>query len=143
MKHFTLQLSPDMKSMNFFNNKLCIEISQKENNGLSTHNGSLRGFSGPDGPDGDPGTMNVPGNALGPYNATESTPLKIIGFNNTVSRHKRYTGSDEFVKDNDGMVMTKLEETQDHTHQLVPNGSIAAYMISYAQNGVGGGENNG
>lgn len=126
MPEINLQLNPDNKSLGFDSNKLCVKISPDSDNGLSIDgNGDVVATKAPDGDPGTGGTMNTPGNALGPSNATATTPLRIIGCNTTVSRHKKYSGSDTFIQDNDGPVMTKLSN-----QTLVTNASIAAWMIT-------------
>jgi hypothetical protein len=121
------RLNPDDQTIGFSGNKMCLKISSKANNGLSFNNGKIVATKAPDGTPGSGGTMNTPGNALGPINSTETDSLAIVGFNSSVSRHQKYTGEDTFLKANDGPVMTKLEG--DH---LKPNASIAIYMIMHA-----------
>ena len=127
MRKITLQLDPDLQTIDFNGNKMCLKISDKPNNGLSFVNGKLVATKAPDGTPGSGGTMNTPGNALGPITSTESTYLQTIGFNSSVSRHKKYTGMNTFLQDNDGPVMTN-----NHNGEMVPNGSIATYMIALA-----------
>lgn len=126
----TLQLNPDSQTVGFSNNKLVLKISAKANNGLSFVDGKIVATKAPDGSGGSGGTMNTPGNAIGPIDATENTSLNKVGFNSTVSRHKKYTGSDNFIQANDGPVMTKNENGQ-----MVPYKSIAHYMILHATGG--------
>lgn len=125
-----LKINPDLQTIDVDNSKLKLKISSKENNGLSITDGKIVATKAEDGSPGSGSTMNTPGNAIGPIDATSSTSLRIIGFNSTVSRHKKYTGTDSWLKINDGPVMTKLSESS-----LVADGSIASYMISHA-NGV-------
>ena len=127
MGEIILRLKPDLQTIDFNGNKMCLKISAKANNGLSFVNGKLIATKAPDGTPGSGGTMNTPGNALGPITATESTYLQTIGFNSSVSRHKKYTGADTFLQDNDGPVMTN-----NYNGEMVPNGSIATYMIALA-----------
>ena len=86
--------------------------------------------SNPDGSGGSGGTMNTPGNAIGPVDVTENTSLNTVGFNSTVSRHKKYTGTNSWLRTNDGPVMTK-----NSNGQMVPYGSVAHYMILLAIGG--------
>lgn len=127
MRNIVLKLNPDNKAIGFSGNKLCIKISSKPNNGLSFITGILTATKAPDGSGSSGGTMNTPGNGIGPISSTPSTTLDILGMNSSVSRHKKYTGGNTFIRENDGPVMTKL-----NNGSLVSNGSIASYMISYA-----------
>lgn len=126
MQEVKLQLNPDNLTLEFDNNKIKVKRSTKENNGLSFVNGKLVATKAPDGSGGTPGSSNTSGNAIGPITADATTPLPVVGFNSTVSRHIRYTGVDEFIIENDGPVMTRM----DGDHLLV-DGSIAAYMITH------------
>lgn len=125
-----LKINPDLQTVNADNSKLKLKISAKENNGLSITDGKIIATKAADGSPGSGGTMNTPGNAIGPTDATSSTSLQTVGFNSTVSRHKKYTGTNSWLKSNDGPVMTKLSGSS-----LVANGSIASYMISRANGG--------
>lgn len=125
-----LKINPDLQTVNADNSKLKLKISAKENNGLSITDGKIVATKAADGSPGSGGTMNTPGNAIGPTDATSSTSLQTVGFNSTVSRHKKYTGTNSWIKSNDGPVMTKLSGSS-----LVANGSIASYMISRANGG--------
>ena len=125
-----LKINPDLQTVNVDNSKLKLKISSKENNGLSITDGKIVATKAADGSPGSGGTMNTPGNAIGPTDATSSTSLQTVGFNSTVSRHKKYTGTNSWLKSNDGPVMTKLSGSS-----LVANGSIASYMISRANGG--------
>ena len=122
-----LKINADNQSIGFSGNKLCLKISSKANNGLSFSNGKLIGTKAADGSSGSGGSMNTPGNGLGPVNSTESTSLEKVGFNSTVSRKKKYTGTNQFINDNDGPVIAKFDGSGNLTR------SIALYMI-------GGGE---
>lgn len=126
-KNIKLELNPDMQTLGFSGNKMCIKISSKENNGLIFKDGKIFARKAANGTDGWGGTMNTSGNAIGPITSTETDHLETIGFNSSVSRHKKYTGSNSFLKDNDGPVMTLLEEGS-----LKEKGSIASYMILYS-----------
>lgn len=119
-----IKIKTDNSTLESNNNKLKLRISSKENNGLSIVDGKLVGTKAPDGEGGSGGTMNTPGNALGPTSATESTSLSKIGCNSTVSRHQKYDGFDRFVMDNDGPVMSVVED-----RTLVPEISVASFMI--------------
>lgn len=125
-----LKINPDLQTVNADNSKLKLKISAKENNGLSITDGKIVATKAADGSPGSGGTMNTPGNAIGPTDATSSTSLQTVGFNSTVSRHKKYTGTNSWLKSNDGPVMTKLSGSS-----LVANGSIASYMISRTNGG--------
>ena len=125
-----LKINPDLQTVNADNSKLKLKISAKENNGLSITDGKIVATKAADGSPGSGGTMNTPGNAIGPTDATSSTSLQTVGFNSTVSRQKKYTGTNSWIKSNDGPVMTKLSGSS-----LVANGSIASYMISRANGG--------
>ena len=85
------RLNPDDQTIGFSGNKMCLKISSKANNGLSFNNGKIVATKAPDGTPGSGGTMNTPGNALGPINSTESDSLAVVGFNSSVSRHQKYT----------------------------------------------------
>lgn len=126
-KNIILKLNPDMKTLGFSGNKICVQISSKENNGLSFKDGKIVATKATNGTPGWEGTMNTPGNAIGPITAMETDSLPILGFNSSVSRHKKYTGDDEWLKENDGPVMTCLEGKS-----LKDKGSIASYMILHA-----------
>lgn len=119
-----LRLNPDQSSLGFNNNKLVLKISSKTNNGLSLSGGKLIATKAPDGASGSGGTMNTPGNALGPTTATENTSLPKVGCNSTVSRHKKYSGTDTFITENDGPVITKVVN-----ESLPRESSIASFMI--------------
>lgn len=125
-----ITLDPDGQTIGFSNNSMVLKLSAKANNGLSFSNGKLVATKAPDGSGGSGGTMNTPGNAIGPVGATENTSLNTVGFNSTVSRHKKYTGTNSWLQANDGPVMTK-----NSNGQMVPNGSIAHYMILHATGG--------
>lgn len=129
-REITLQLNPDNQSLEFSGKKLKLKISSKANNGLSFTNGKIVATKAPDGQSGSGGTMNTPGNAIGPTSTSASDSLANVGFNSTVSRHKKYTGDNVFLKNNDGPVMTKNNGTS-----MVVDGSIAAYMIKRATGG--------
>lgn len=122
-----LQIKADNSTVDFNGNKLKLRISSKENNGLSIVDGQLVATKAPDGEGGSGGTMNTPGNALGPSDATESTSLSKIGCNSTVSRHQKYDGSDRFIMNNDGPVMSVVD------HVLVTEISVASFMIYKAR----------
>ncbi len=126
MPSIEIRVNPDNKSIGFSGNKLSLKVSSKANNGLSIINGKLVATKAANG-SASGGTMNTPGNALGPTNSTASTSLTTLGFNSTVSRHQKYSGNNQFLIDNDGPVMTKLQGSN-----IVANGSIASYMISHA-----------
>lgn len=124
-----LKLFVDEQTIKINNNgKAELKLSTDANNGLSfDENGKLiatkgSGSSSSDG--------NTPGNAIGPIDATSSQKLPILGYNSSVSRHQKYPGSDPWIKNNDGPVMTKLENgglSQD---------CVASYMIAYTGGGT-------
>lgn len=130
MSTVKIKMNPDLLTIKFDNSKLALKISSKENNGLSISNGMIVATKAPDGTPGTGGSMNTPGNGIGPIDATATTSLQTIGFNSSVSRHKKYTGTNSWLKTNDGPVMTKL-----NGDILVADGSVASYMISRAKGG--------
>ena len=114
--------------LGFNNNKLELKISATENNGLDIVDGKLTATKAPDGTPGG-GSMNLPGNGVGPTDATSSTALGLVGLNPTVSRKKKAPSSaSASVKSWDGPVMAKVTSST-----YVASGSIAEYMISYDQ----------
>lgn len=119
-----IQIKADNSTIDFNGNKLKLKLSSKTNNGLSFNNGKLVGTKAPDGEGGSGGTMNTPGNGIGPINATESTSLSKVGCNSTVSRRKKYNGSDRFITNNDGPVMAVV-----NNGTLTQQASIASFMI--------------
>lgn len=127
MSNITLKTNPDNHTIIFDNNKMTLKLSSKVHNGLSFSGSNLVATKAPDGESGSVGTMNTPGNGIGPTDATSTTALTKVGLNSTVSRHEKYSGNDTFIQDNDGPVMTKVLNGS-----LVPNQSIASYMISYS-----------
>lgn len=130
MMETIIKMNVDNRTTGFTDSKLCVKISSKENNGLSIVNGVITATKAPDGSSSESENMNTSGNGIGPINVDASTPLSTVGFNSTVSRHKKYTGDDQWLKDNDGPVMTKVSGSS-----LVANSSIASYMIAYANGG--------
>ena len=126
----TLQINADLQTVEFDCNKLGLKLSSKENNGLSFVDGKLVATKAQDGSTGTGGIMNTPGNGLGPISSLPTDTIGVVGFNSSVSRHKKYDGNNSFIIENDGPVMTK-----NNGDQMVANGSIAAYMISYASGG--------
>lgn len=77
------------------------------------------------------GVYNISGNAIGPTSAQPTTPLNIVGMNSTVSRHQKYPGQSTFIRENDGVVMSKI------TGGAIDQHCIAYYMTTYNN---GGGE---
>jgi hypothetical protein len=124
MSSVVLKINADETTVGFDGNKVCLKISAKAYNGLSFNDGKIVATKAADGTGGDPATSNKPGNGIGPVTADADTYLGIVGYNSTVSRHKKYTGTDRFIQENDGPVMTKMDG--DH---LMAGASIAAYMI--------------
>lgn len=127
--HFKIELNPDEQTIVFNGRKMGLKTSGLANNGLSldpsTH--KLVATKAPDGRPGSGGTMNLPGNGIGPTNASMSTRLSVVGFNSSVSRKKKApAGSKQYSIDNDGPVMCRLSGGN-----LVANGSVAYYMIQH------------
>ncbi len=124
-RQIKININVDHQTVNIDNNnKITLKISSKANNGLSIVDGKLVGTKAPDGEGGSGGTMNTPGNGLGPINATSTSSLSRIGCNSTVSRHQKYVGSDTFLRNNDGPVMCKVEN-----NTLTTQASVASFMI--------------
>lgn len=125
-----LKLFVDEQTIKINNNgKAELKLSADADNGLSFDaNGKLIATKSAGG--GSDSDGNTPGNAIGPIDATSSQKLPILGYNSSVSRHKKYSGSDPWIKNNDGPVMTKLENgglSQD---------CVASYMIAYTGGGT-------
>lgn len=94
------------------NGKLKLKLSSDANNGLSFDaSGNL--IANPGSSSGT-GIYNTPGNAiLGVVNQTthKADPIITVGMNSTVSRHKKYTGVDNVIIENDGPVIVKMSGT--------------------------------
>lgn len=119
-------INVDSKSLGFdSNDKLVVKIAPKTDHpyqGLSFNaNGEIIATKGRDGSSGS-GIRNYPGNGIGPPSQASNVPLPIIGMNSTVSRHKSYTGSNTFIKENDGVIMSTI------SNQSVVGG-LAYYII--------------
>lgn len=124
-----IQLFVDEQTIKINNNgEAELKLSADADNGLSfDENGKLiaakgSGSSSSDG--------NTPGNAIGPIDATSSQKLPILGYNSSVSRHQKYPGSDPWIKNNDGPVMTKFENGD------LSQDCVASYMIAYTGGGT-------
>ena len=134
-KKINIEIKVDDASIHFENNALALKISNETVNGIPNglfidSEGRLaakRGAKGDSGAAG--GATNISGNGIGPIGAGDNDPLITVGFNSSVSRHKKYTDTDIFLKNNDGPVMTKM-----NGNTLVDKGSIASYMIARHNN---------
>ena len=105
------------------NGVLKLKISAMANNGLSI-NGEGKLIATPGGGTPIPGSIyNTPGNAIAPADASASTELTIVGLSSNVSRHQKYTGDSQFVRDNEGVVMTKMSSG------ALTDDCVAYYMI--------------
>lgn len=109
------------------NGKLKLKISADSDNGLSLD--SSGNLIATPGSSSGTGIYNTPGNAiLGTVNPDTHKANQIItvGMNSTVSRHKKYTGQDNVIAENDGPVMTKIEGTSLSTdciaYHMIHNG---------------------
>lgn len=124
-----LKLFVDEQTIKINNNgKAELKLSADADNGLSfDENGKLIATKSAGGGSSD---GNTPGNAIGPIDATSSQKLPILGFNSSVSRHKKYPGTDAWIRNNDGPVMTKLENGD------LSQNCVASYMILYAGGGM-------
>lgn len=67
-------------------------------------------------------TVNTPGNGVGSPSYTPSSALATVGLNSTVSRHQSYEGTDSFIKNNEGVIMSTI------TGENI-TGGLAYYMI--------------
>ena len=125
-----IQLFVDEQTIKINNNgEAELKLSADADNGLSfDENGKLIATKGSGSSSSSDG--NTPGNAIGPIDTTSSQKLPILGYNSSVSRHKKYTGSDPWIKNNDGPVMTKLENGD------LSQNCVASYMIAYAGGGT-------
>lgn len=119
----TMKVVVDNKTVVSDNGVLKLKISAMANNGLSFDaNGKL--IATPGGGTPVPGSIyNTPGNAIAPADASPSTELTVVGLSSNVSRHQKYTGDSQFVRDNEGVVMTKL------SGDTLTNDCVAYYMI--------------
>lgn len=106
------------------NNKLKLKLSTQQNQGLSFDaNGKLTATKAEPVPPSPTSTVNTPGNGIGPTSYESTKPLYIVGMNSTVSRHQSYTGTNTFIKNNDGVVMTTMQNGN-----VV--GGLAYYMLN-------------
>lgn len=97
---------------------------------LSFSGGKLiatRGQSGTPGPN---ATTNTPGNGVAPPNYSSTQGLRILGMNETVSRKCSYTGSDTFVKSNDGVQMVVM-----NSDNSAIAGGLAYFILHPVNNG--------
>lgn len=124
-----LKLFVDEQTIKINNNgKAELKLSADTDNGLSFDaNGKLIATKSAGGGSSD---GNTPGNAIGPLDVTSSQKLPILGFNSSVSRHKKYPGTDAWIRNNDGPVMTKMENGD------LSQNCVASYMILYAGGGM-------
>ena len=101
------------------NGKISLKLSSEPNQALSfDENGKLIAVGSGLVPS---SSINTPGNGIGKPTDTNTEPLYTIGMNETVSRHQSYTGTNQNIKDNDGVVMS-----------VITNGNITgglAYFI--------------
>ena len=67
--------------------------------------------------------VNTPGNGIGPASYSPTHALYIVGMNSTVSRHQSYTGNDSFIKSNDGVKMSTVENG-------IITGGLAYHMLA-------------
>jgi hypothetical protein len=113
------------------NGKIKVKLSADANNGLSFDaSGNLIAIPGSSS---GTGIYNNPGNGiLGTVNSEthKADTIEIVGMNSTVSRHKKYSGTDQVVVDNDGPVMSKLSDT------TITSDCIAYFMIPHNGGGT-------
>jgi hypothetical protein len=92
------------------NGKLAIKLSARQNQGLSFDaNGKLIATKAEPVEPSPTSNVNTPGNGIGPASYSPTHALYIVGMNSTVSRHQSYTGNDSFIKSNDGVKMSTVE----------------------------------
>lgn len=124
-----LQVTVDSNTITFDEHgAMKLKLSSAENQGLSfDSSGNL--IATPGSSSGS-GIFNIPGNCIGPADNNDmSTLLDIVGMNSTVSRHKKYEGQSEFIRANDGVVISKL------SGNTIASDCVAYYMIN-----AGGGQ---
>lgn len=124
-----LQVTVDSKTITFDEHgAMKLKLSSAENQGLSfDSSGNL--IATPGSSSGS-GIFNIPGNCIGPADNNDmSITLDIVGMNSTVSRHKKYEGQSEFIRANDGVVISKL------SGNTIASDCVAYYMIN-----AGGGQ---
>ena len=108
------------------NGKIKVKLSADENNGLPFDaSGNLIATPGSSS---GTGIYNNPGNGIAGVVNSETHKMDnvtVIGMNSTVSRHKKYSGADQSMINNDGPVLSKLSNT------TITNDCIAWYMIPH------------
>lgn len=114
------------------NNKLSLKLSSRQNQGLSFDaNGKLIATRAtPVDPTILP-NANTPGNGVGPASYDSSHVLYFVGANETVSRHQSYPAFDSFIKNNDGVIMSTVENGY-------ITGGLAYYILQSLQPPGGG-----
>ena len=86
--------------------KISLKLSSQQNQGLQfDENGKLMFVGSGLTPS---SSINTPGNGIGKPSDPDTEPLYTIGMNSTVSRHQSYTGTNQNIKDNDGVVMSQV-----------------------------------
>lgn len=108
------------------NGKIKVKLSADADNGLSFDaSGNLIAVPGSSS---GTGIYNNPGNGIaGVVNSEthKADEITIVSMNSTVSRHKKYSGGDQSMINNDGPVLTKLSDT------TITDDCIAWYMIPH------------
>ena len=106
------------------NGKLAIKLSARQNQGLSFDaNGKLVATKAEPVEPSPTSNVNTPGNGIGPASYSSTHALYIVGMNSTVSRHQSYTGDNSFVKSNDGVKMSTVENG-------IITGGLAYHMLA-------------
>jgi hypothetical protein len=106
------------------NGKLTIKLSARQNQGLSFDaNGKLIATKAEPVEPSPTSNVNTPGNGIGPASYSPTHALYIVGMNSTVSRHQSYTGNDSFIKSNDGVKMSTVENG-------IITGGLAYHMLA-------------
>ena len=106
------------------NGKLAIKLSTRQNQGLSFDaNGKLVATKAEPVEPSPTSNVNTPGNGIGPASYSPTHALYIVGMNSTVSRHQSYTGNDSFIKSNDGVKMSTVENG-------IITGGLAYHMLA-------------
>jgi hypothetical protein len=100
-----------------------IKLSKEKNNALHINEyGQL--YCSPKISEDEGWSLFYPGNGIKPGEGGSYQPMEILRCNSTVSRHQKYDGSDRFIMNNDGPVMSAVEDLT-----LVPEISVASFMI--------------
>ena len=106
------------------NGKLAIKLSARQNQGLSFDaNGKLIATKAEPVEPSPTSNVNTPGNGIGPASYSPTHALYTVGMNSTVSRHQSYTGNDSFIKSNDGVKMSTVENG-------IITGGLAYHMLA-------------